>query len=118
MYTVNIEKETLKNKMYRKVLYTDEFQQLVVMCLDRGEDIPLEMHGDGTQFIRIESGKGYAILKGKRKVLLKDGVSLTISPGEPHYVTQTGTEPLKLYTIYSPPEHPKGLKQSRQKLFS
>ena len=112
MYSINIEKETLNNKLYRKELFTVPKQmQLVVMSLEQGEEIPLETH-KGSQFVRIESGKGIA-KAGKRKVQLKDGVSIIIPPNTPHVIYNTGTEPLKLYAIYTPPEHHIGARQRR-----
>jgi len=106
MYYKNIEKETLKNNYYRKVLHTDKGKsQLVLMCLNPGEDIPLETHNNVSQFFRIESGKGLAIVDGK-KILLKDGSALIVSPGSKHYIKNTSkTMKLKLYSIYSPDEH-------------
>lgn len=111
MYSINIEKETIKNKMYRKVLYTGKDMQLVVMSLKQGENIPLETH-EGSQFVRIESGTGVLIVSNQKK-LLKDGISFIIEPGEPHFIYQTGSDTLKLYSIYTPPEHPDGTRQMR-----
>jgi len=105
MLAVNIEKKTLANKHYRKVIYTDKYMQLVLMSLKPGEDIPVETHNNVTQFIRIESGNGIAIIKNK-KIPLKAGISVIISPKQKHYLKNNSkTNPLKLYTIYSPPEH-------------
>jgi len=112
MYSINIERETLKNKLYRKELFTVPKQmQLVVMSLEHGESIPLETH-DGSQFVRVEGGKGVAVTEEK-KVYLKDGVSIIIPPGTPHLIYNTGFEPLKLYSVYTPPEHPVGTRQRR-----
>lgn len=105
-HRVNIEKETIKNTNYRNVIYTDKYQQLVLMCLNVGEFIHLEKHV-GTQFFRIEKGSGIAEIGIKKnKFLLKDGISLTVPPNTLHKIINTNkTEPLKLYTIYSPPQH-------------
>lgn len=101
---VNIEKETLKNKNYRKVIHTDKFQQTVIMSIGVGGDIPKESH-HGSQFFRIESGTGYVEFGGK-KYRIKDGSAFTIPPDIVHYIKNTNKEkPLKLYTIYSPPQH-------------
>lgn len=112
MFAVNIEKVSLANKNYRKVLYTDERQQLVVMSLGVGMDIEMEQH-DGDQFIRVEKGTGMAksFVDGKvaRSVRLSDGVSVIVPKGTWHYIKNTGKQPLKLYTIYSPPQHRPGL---------
>jgi len=118
MYSINIEKATLTNKNYRKVLFTSKKQQLVVMSIKAGMDIPLEMHKNGDQFIRIEKGKGVArsYIKGKlvKTVKLVDGVSIIIPRGTWHYIKNTGKTPLKLYSIYSPPQHKDGLIQEEK----
>lgn len=110
----NIDKDTIKNKYYRKVIYTIPGSfQLVLMSLKKGEDIPFETHKKGTQFIRIEGGKGYAIIGNKRYQLKKD-TSLTIPPNKRHYIKATSKYPLKMYIIYTPPEHPRNKKQLHQ----
>jgi quercetin dioxygenase-like cupin family protein len=111
-FFTNIETTTLRNTNYRKVIYTDHNIQIVLMNLQPGEDIPLETH-TGTQFIRVEGGKGEAIVAGK-KYALSDGGSITIPPHTKHYVKNTSDEPLTLYSIYSPPEHKRGLVQKYQ----
>lgn len=112
MFAHNIEKATLSNTHYRKVIHTNKYQQEVLMCLNPGEDIPMEKH-EGSQFIRVESGRG-VITTPKGRKLLHDGVSVMIGPGVQHYVRNTSDRPLKLYAIYSPPEHPPGTIQRRQ----
>lgn len=107
-YVQNIEKETLENSNFRKVLYTGKFSQLVVMALMPGEDIGKEVHPDIDQFIRIESGTGKAVLDGK-EYNLEDDFAIVIPAGMEHNVINTSdTEELKLYSIYSPPEHKEG----------
>ncbi len=107
-YSVDIEAKTRQNTNYREVLYTAPHSQLVVMTLPPGEEIGLETHEHGDQFIRVESGEGEAILDGERHVL-RDGVALVIPAGTAHNVINTSqTKPLQLYTIYTPPEHPAG----------
>ena len=108
----NIEKETLKNTNYRKVVYTDKYQQLVLMSLNPKEYIHLEKH-NATQFFRVEKGKGIAKVGGK-KMKLKDGMSVTVPPNTFHKIINTGRAPLKLYTIYSPPQHKPGTVDKRQ----
>ena len=108
----NIEKETLKNTNYRKVVYTDKYQQLVLMSLNPKEYIHLEKH-NATQFFRVEKGKGIAKVGGK-DIKLKDGVSVTVPPNTFHKIINTGSVPLKLYTIYSPPQHKPGTVDKRQ----
>ena len=112
-YYKNIETDTLKNKYYRKVVATTQQQQLVLMSLEPGETIPSEIHSSTTQFFRIESGTGTALVANKR-YKLKPNIALIVPPGTKHEIKQTGKDPLKLYTIYSPPEHPKNRKQLRQ----
>jgi len=99
----NIETLTLENNNFRKVIHTTLNQQLVVMKLNAGEDIGMEIHTHIDQFIRIEKGSGYAILDGVR-VELTDGSAVLIPAGTEHNVIAI-TE-IKLYTIYSLPNHP------------
>ena len=107
-YSTNIEKMTLENSYFREVLQTAPHSQLVVMTLQPGEEIGLERHEDGDQFIRVESGQGEAIMDGERHSL-SDGVAVVIPAGAEHNVINTSpTEPLRLYTVYSPPQHPDG----------
>ena len=105
-YVTNIEADALANTDYRRVLFTGANTQLVLMTLQPGEEIGLEQHEGHDQFIRIESGTGIGVLDGK-KHSLSDGVALVIPSGAEHNVINTSkTEPLRLYTLYSPPEHP------------
>ena len=107
-YSINIEDKTLDNQNFREVLYTAPHSQLVVMALRPGEEIGLETHEDRDQFIRVESGSGEAILDGERHAL-EDGTAVVIPSGTEHNVINTSrTEHLRLYTIYSPAEHPHG----------
>lgn len=152
----NIEKKTIQNKNYRKVLFTTPQMQLVVMSIEN--DIPKEIHKKTTQFIRVESGTGFAEInisnsrltsksksnsnsrltsrsksnsnsrltsksksntkarsksnKNKKRIKLEDGVAVIIPAGTEHYIKNTGKDPLKLYTLYSPPEHEPQLIQS------
>ena len=107
-YSVNIEQRSLENNYFREVLYTAPHSQLVVMTLQVGEDIGQETHDDHDQFIRVEAGQAEAILDGERHAL-SDGSALVIPAGTAHNVFNTSPDtPLRLYTIYSPPEHPDG----------
>ncbi|MBM3228675.1 cupin domain-containing protein [Candidatus Pacearchaeota archaeon] len=107
-YFSNIEKETLKNKNYRKVLFTGAKMQLVVMNLKPGEDIPSEVHKTIDQFIRIEEGEALVRINEK-EISLKDDDIVIIPAGNQHYVKNTSSDRnLKFYTIYSPPEHAPG----------
>jgi len=107
----NIEDLTERNKLYRKVIHTNEKQQLVLMSLLPLQEIGMEVHPHTSQFIRVEAGNGVAEINGHR-YLLKDGDAVVIPPGSYHNITNTSKkEELKLYTIYSPPHHPPDTKQ-------
>ncbi len=107
-YVVNIEKASLGNQYFRQVLFTGPHSQLVVMSLAPGEDIGMETHPDVDQFIRVEAGSGKAILNGEQHDL-EEGSAVVIPAGTEHdIVNGSRTEPMKLYTIYSPPNHPDG----------
>ena len=109
-YRVNLEAVTLKNKFYRKVLFTTKGMQLVVMSIPVGGNLDWETHATVTQFIRVESGRAVVVV-GCKKYHLKDGDGVIIPQGSLHYVENTGKDELKLYTIYTPPEHTAGLIQ-------
>lgn len=106
----NIEKKTLDNKNFREVLSTNEHSQLVVMSLKPGEDIGEETHDDTDQFFRVEAGKGKFILEGgKKEIEVEDGDAVIVPAGTKHNVVNTSdSEDFKVYTIYSPPQHPDG----------
>ena len=109
-YRENIEKITLKNTLYRKILYTDDNQQLTIMSIPPFETIPLEKHKNSSQFIRIEKGSGILRLydddnKIVIKRILDDGVCVIIPKDTYHIVENTANKPLKLYSVYSPPVH-------------
>jgi mannose-6-phosphate isomerase-like protein (cupin superfamily) len=108
-YVNNIEKDTLENENFRKVLYTGKHSQLVVMSILPGEEIGNEVHGNVDQFFRIEQGEAKAILNnGANEYELKDDFAIIIPAGTWHNIINTGSEKLKLYTIYSPANHPEG----------
>jgi mannose-6-phosphate isomerase-like protein (cupin superfamily) len=107
-YLTNIEKKSLENDYFREVLFTGPYSQLVVMSLAPGEDIGLETHGDVDQFVRIEAGQGKAILNGEEHDLA-DGSAVVIPAGTQHNIVNSSpSDDLKLYTIYTPAEHPHG----------
>ncbi len=107
-YVTDIERTTRENDNFRKVLFTGPKSQLVVMSLRPGEDIGLETHPDIDQFLRVEAGTGKAILDDVEHDL-GDGSAVVVPAGTKHNVVNTSkTEPLKLYTIYTPPEHADG----------
>jgi len=105
-YKTNIEKATLENNDYRRVLYTAHHSQLVLMCLQPGEEIGEEVH-ELDQFIRFEQGDAKVILDGVEQMVEGDD-AIVIPRGTRHNVINTGAGPLKLYPIYSPPEHKDG----------
>jgi len=108
-YSINLEEKTLAGNNFREVLYTTQRSQLVIMTLQPGEEIGLEKHEGHDQFIRVEAGQGVAILDGERHVL-EDGVAVVIPAGTEHNVINTSaSEPMRLYTLYTPPEHPDGI---------
>ena len=107
-YVVNIEQRSIENNYVREVLYTASNIQLVVMSLKPGEDIGLETHHGVDQFIRVEAGRGKSILNGEEHDL-EDGSAVVIPSGTQHNIVNVSqSEPLKLYTIYSPQQHPDG----------
>lgn len=108
-FTGNIEKETLANDNFRKVLYTSAHSQLVLMNLKPMEDIGTEVHSDNDQFFRFEKGQGKVIIDD-HEYLVGDGVAVVIPAGAVHNIVNTSdTEDLKLYTIYSPAHHKDGI---------
>ena len=108
-FSINIERKTLANNNFREVLYTTKRSQLVIMTLQPGEEIGTEHHDGHDQFIRVEEGEGVAILAGE-KHQLEDGVAVVIPAGTEHNVINTSSSsPLRLYSLYMPPEHPDGI---------
>jgi mannose-6-phosphate isomerase-like protein (cupin superfamily) len=108
-FNANIEKETLENNNFRKVLYTGKHSQLVLMSLKPNEEIGMEVHPDNDQFFRFEKGQGKCIIDGN-EYELKDKVAIVVPAGAQHNVINTsGEEELKMYTIYSPAHHKDGI---------
>ena len=104
-FKTNIERDTLKNKNFRKVLYTSAHSQLVLMTLIPKQEIGVETHSENDQFFRFEAGRGRVEIDGN-KYTVKDGDAVIIPAGAKHNVVNTSaTEDLKMYTIYSPPHH-------------
>lgn len=106
-YVKDIESVAIDNDDFRRVLYTARNCQLVVMALKPQEDIGAEAH-KLDQFFRVEQGQGEAVLDGV-KTAIKPGYAVVVPAGARHNIINTGTEPLKLYTIYSPPNHRDGV---------
>ena len=103
-YVENIEEATTSNEDFRRVLYTGKNLQLVLMTLQPGEEIGEEVHEDRDQFFRIEDGRGTVYIDGARSEV-EDDFAVIVPAGARHNVVNSGDEPLKLYTIYGPPEH-------------
>ena len=102
-YVANIEEETLNNTNYRKVLYTAHNSQLVLMSIEPGDEIGTETH-ELDQFIRLEAGEATVVLDGVEHAVGADW-AVVIPAGTKHNVINTGTVPVKLYSVYAPPEH-------------
>ncbi len=107
-FVENIEQLTLDNTDFRHVLYTGKHLQLVLMTLQPGDDIGEEVHDGHDQFFRIESGKGEVLIDGTRHAV-EDDDAVIVPAGARHNVSNTGDAPLKLYTLYAPPEHKDGV---------
>jgi mannose-6-phosphate isomerase-like protein (cupin superfamily) len=108
-YHTNVERETLKNTDYRRVLYTGKHSQLVLMNLKPGEEIGEEVHSHIDQFFRFEEGEGNVTID-QNQYPVRDGYAVIVPAGSKHNVINTSeSKHLKLYTIYSPPEHQDGV---------
>lgn len=112
-YTVNIEDATKQNTNYRTALWTGTYLQLTLMSINPGEDVGLEMHPDVDQFIRIEEGQGVVLMGDTMNNLyfqekVYEDYVILIPAGKWHNLINTGCIPIKLYSIYAPPEHPHG----------
>ncbi len=108
-FVSNIEKDTLENENFRKVLYTSKHSQLVLMSLAPNEEIGMEVHKDNDQFFRFEKGQGKCIIDGN-EYEIQDGTAVVVPAGSQHNIINVSkTESLKLYTIYSPAHHKDGI---------
>lgn len=107
-FNQNIEKATLENNNFRKVLYTSSHSQLVLMALKPKEEIGSEVHQDNDQFFRFEQGEGKVIIDGN-EYSVENGSAVVIPAGAEHNVINTGDKELKMYTIYSPAHHRDGV---------
>ncbi len=110
-YNDNIEELTVANSDFRRVLYTGRHLQLVLMTLQPGDEIGSEVHDGRDQFFRFEEGEGVVDLDGVEHPV-EDGSGVIVPAGARHNVRNTGTVPLKLYSIYGPPEHLDGVVQA------
>lgn len=112
-FVIDIEEATLKNDNFRTALWTGEHLQLTLMSIEVGDDIGLEMHPDVDQFLRIEQGQGIVMMGDCRddvnfRQKVYDNYIIIIPAGKWHNVINTGHVPLKMYSIYAPPNHPHG----------
>lgn len=110
-YHDDIEQQTTGNSDFRRVLYTGQHLQLVLMTLKPGEEIGAEVHDDRDQFFRFEEGRGQVDIDDNTYDVV-DGSGVIVPSGARHNVRNTGDQPLKLYTLYGPPEHKDGVVQS------
>ena len=119
-FVVNIEEITKRNRNFRSTLWTGNYLQLTLMSLNVGEDIGWEMHPDVDQFLRIEDGEGLIVMgdaQGMRdfEQKVEDDFIILIPAGKWHNLFNTGNKPLKLYSLYAPPNHPYGtIHQTKQ----
>jgi len=112
-FVINIDKATKNNNAYRRTLWTGKYMQLTLMSIEVGEDIGLEMHPDVDQFLRIEEGHGLVMMGYSKNNLnmqakVDQDYAIIVPAGTWHNLINTGDKPLKLYSIYAPPNHPKG----------
>jgi mannose-6-phosphate isomerase-like protein (cupin superfamily) len=112
-FVIDIEKATVENEVYRATLWTGKYLQVTVMSIEPGHDIGLEVHHDHDQFLRVESGRGRVQMGPAKNDLpfdreVEDDWAIVVPAGSWHNVTNIGKEPLKVYSLYAPPEHPHG----------
>jgi mannose-6-phosphate isomerase-like protein (cupin superfamily) len=114
-FHANIEKDTLENKNFRKVLYSGPHSQLVLMSVQPGDELGMEVHEENDQFFRFEKGNGKVIIDGN-EYEVRDGTAVIVPAGAQHNVINTSDEEeLKLYTIYSPAHHKDGIVRATKK---
>lgn len=119
-FVTDIEKATLENDNFRKAIWTGDHLQLTLMSINPGEDIGLEIHPNLDQFLRIEQGQGLVKMGDRKDYLgfqrrVEDDDAIIIPAGTWHNVINTGKEPMKLYSIYAPPQHPPGVVDKTKK---
>lgn len=113
-FVQDIERLSVENDDFRRVLYTAKHCQLVLMALKPGEEIGVEVHNTLDQFFRVEEGTGEAILDGVR-THIRAGFAVVVPAGANHNIINTGSVPLKLYTLYAPPNHRDGVHHHTRK---
>ena len=109
-FVADIETQTTQNRDFRRVLYTGQQMQLVLMAIEPGGEIGEEIHEDTDQFFRVEQGTGEVLIDGRRSPV-SDGSAVVVPSGAKHNVKNTGDTPLLLYTLYAPPHHEDGTVQ-------
>ncbi|MDP3260773.1 MAG: cupin domain-containing protein [Thermodesulfovibrionales bacterium] len=108
-YVVPIEQATIENSYFRQVLFTGKYSQLVLMCLQPMEEIGNEVHPNIDQFFRVEEGKAKFVFDGKEEHIISDGDAVVVPADTYHNVINASSDkPLKLYTLYTPPNYPDG----------
>ncbi len=112
-YVANIEDLTAENRDYRHVLYTGHYLQLVLMSLERGQEIGAETHKSRDQFFRVEKGKGKIVIDGSTHKV-KSGDAMLVPAGALHNLINTGRKRMKVYTLYGPPNHRDQLVQAKK----
>lgn len=112
-YIGEIEEQTEKNRAFRRVIFTGAHLQLVLMSLEPGDELGEEVHRDTDQFFRIEDGEGEIWIEGRASALEED-MAVIVPAGARHNLRNTGRKPLKLYTLYAPPQHADGTVQRRK----
>ena len=119
-FVIDINKATMHNDTYRTALWTGQHLQLTVMSIPAGEDIGLEMHPQLDQFLRIEDGQGQVQMGSSRDHLYRHPVfsdsAIFVPAGTWHNVINTGRKPLKLYSVYAPPHHPRSVRQQTKQI--
>ena len=106
-YIADIQELTEENRDFRRVLYTGKNLQLVLMAIEPGGEIGEEVHDDRDQFFRVEKGKGEVVIDGQRSKIKSDD-AIIVPAGARHNIVNTGEMPLRMYTLYAPPEHRDG----------
>lgn len=106
-YIGNIEEQTVDNRDFRRIVYTGVHAQLVLMSIEPGDELGEEVHEGTDQFFRVEEGKGEVVINGQT-THIEDEMAIIVPAGARHNIRNTGRRPLKLYTLYAPPEHPPG----------
>ena len=107
-YFGSIEQATLNNSFFRQVLFTGKQEQLVLMCLQKGEEIGEEVHEDADQFFRIEEGEARFVIEGREHIARSGDAAIVPAGAKHNVINNSPSQPVRLYTIYSPPHHPDG----------